>query len=137
MIQSPSLPINTRYCYISSVDHRQSISTPLVFRTSDLFSLKQKVYIMTTMKAIVMVGDAKAQVVTDRPLPKLRDRYVLVKTKAVALNPTDWKHIAKGNIPGLLSGCDFAGVVEEVGTGYSKEWKVGDRIAGLSREFPP
>lgn len=25
--------------------------------------------------------------------PKLRDDYILVKVKAVALNPTDWKHV--------------------------------------------
>jgi NADPH:quinone reductase-like Zn-dependent oxidoreductase len=27
------------------------------------------------------------------PVPKLRDDYILVKVAAVALNPTDWKHI--------------------------------------------
>jgi hypothetical protein len=35
-------------------------------------------------------GDAKAAEVT---IPKLRDDYIIVKVKAVALNPTDWKHI--------------------------------------------
>lgn len=27
-------------------------------------------------------------------VPKLRDDYIIVQTKAVALNPTDWKHVA-------------------------------------------
>lgn len=35
-------------------------------------------------------GEAKA---VEASIPKLRDDYILVRTKAVALNPTDWKHI--------------------------------------------
>ena len=31
-----------------------------------------------------------------------------------------------------MSGCDYAGVVAEAGTGYDKAWKVGDRIAGVA-----
>ena len=41
------------------------------------------------MKAIKVVGTGKAEI-QEVPLPKLRDDYVLVKTKCVALNPTDW-----------------------------------------------
>ena len=87
---------------------------------------------MSGMKALVMQGDKKASVVSDRPIPKLRPGYVLVKVAAVALNPTDWKHIAGLNHPGLLCGCDYAGTVEKVGTGYSKQWKEGDRICGMT-----
>lgn len=86
---------------------------------------------MSTMKAVVMKDDKQAAVVSDRPLPKLRRGYVLVKVAAVALNPTDWKHIYGLNHPGLLCGCDFAGTVEKTGTGYNKEWKEGDRISGM------
>ena len=85
---------------------------------------------MATQVAIVMEGEKTAKVVHDRPIPKLRNGYLLVKVVAIALNPTDWKHIDFQNTPGSLSGCDYAGVVEEVGAGYSKEWKVGDRICG-------
>jgi NADPH:quinone reductase-like Zn-dependent oxidoreductase len=42
-----------------------------------------------TMKAIKMVSQGQAEV-QDAPVPALRDDYVLVKVKAVALNPTDW-----------------------------------------------
>jgi len=86
---------------------------------------------MATQKAIVMQGDAKAALVTDRPIPKLRPGYVLVDVKAVALNPTDWKHIDFLNTPGCLSGCDYAGVVAETGSGYDKRWAKGDRICGF------
>ena len=86
------------------------------------------------MKAIVHQGEpGKASLITDRPYPKRRSGYVLVDVKAVALNPTDWKHIDRPflNTKGCLSGCDYAGVVIEIGTGYSKPWKVGDRICGF------
>ncbi|KAK6380403.1 uncharacterized protein PV06_05451 [Exophiala oligosperma] len=84
------------------------------------------------MKAIVMQGEpGKASLVTDRPYPKPRPGYLLVDVKAVALNPTDWKHIDYTNTKNCLSGCDYAGVVAETGTGYSKAWKVGDRICGF------
>lgn len=48
------------------------------------------------------------------------------------MNPTDWKHIDYINTKGALNGADFAGVVVEVGTGYDKDWGVGDRIAGFA-----
>lgn len=87
----------------------------------------------STQKALVMQGGKEAKVVTDRPLPKLRDGYVLVKTVAVALNPTDWKHIDTLNVAGHLCGCDYAGIVQEVSEhGVNKKWKKGDRIAGMA-----
>lgn len=42
----------------------------------------------------------------------VRDDYILIKVKAVALNPTDWKHIAFISPPGSKIGCDYAGIVE-------------------------
>ncbi|KAH8647758.1 putative alcohol dehydrogenase [Xylariales sp. PMI_506] len=84
---------------------------------------------MTTMKAIAIIEDRKAAI-TDVPVPNVRDGWVLVKVKAVALNPTDWKHIDHGHAdPGALIGCDYAGVVEKVGANVA--FKKGDRIAGF------
>ncbi|KAK5046774.1 hypothetical protein LTR84_007127 [Exophiala bonariae] len=48
------------------------------------------------------------------------------------MNPTDYKHIDNWNNRGCLVGCDYSGVVEELGSGYSKPWKVGDRICGFA-----
>ncbi len=42
-----------------------------------------------TMKAIKITGPGEAEI-QDVPIPALRDDYVLVRVKAVALNPTDW-----------------------------------------------
>lgn len=83
------------------------------------------------MQAIKVVEAGKAEI-QSVPLPKLRDDYVLVKVAAVALNPTDWKHIDYLSTPNATVGCDFAGTVEEVGSKVSKSWKKGDRIAGFT-----
>ncbi|KJX96792.1 zinc-binding oxidoreductase ToxD like protein [Zymoseptoria brevis] len=84
----------------------------------------------STMKAIKILPDHKAGL-KDVPLPKLRDGYVLCKVNAVALNPTDWKHIDFVGKEGSTVGVDFSGIVEEVGNGVTKTWKKGDRIAGF------
>jgi NADPH:quinone reductase-like Zn-dependent oxidoreductase len=88
---------------------------------------------MSTQRAVVHKSKDVSEVKNDVPLPKLPgDDWILVNTKAVALNPTDWKSIANSPSPGALAGCDYAGVVEEVGEGV-KNLKTGDRVAGFVR----
>lgn len=65
------------------------------------------------------------------PIPKLQDDYILVKTVAVALNPTDWTTLDAVGDDGTLVGCDYAGVVEAVGPNVTKAFRPGDRIAGF------
>jgi hypothetical protein len=95
-------------------------------------SIAKRPFSTLKMKAIVIDPKSKsASLSRDRAPPKLRDDYILVKTVAVALNPTDWKHIAGGIAAEEgLSGCDYAGVVEEVGKSVTKAFKKGDRICG-------
>lgn len=84
------------------------------------------------MKAVVWNG---TEVTVDyaRPLPNLRDDYLLIRTVAVALNPTDSKAVSqkRAHKNGLL-GCDFAGVVEEIGPHVTKPWKRGDRVFSVT-----
>ncbi|OQD77539.1 hypothetical protein PENDEC_c002G05495 [Penicillium decumbens] len=87
---------------------------------------------MFPQKAIIVTELKTAGLVTDRPVPTLRDDYVLVKTVSVGLNPTDWKHIEFLAPPGVLIGCDYAGIVEAVGKDVKKPWKKGDRICGFA-----
>ena len=61
---------------------------------------------MSKNHAVVVVKPGEARV-EEASVPKLRDDYILVKTKAVALNPTDWKHVdfltSKGSRVSLFS----------------------------------
>lgn len=84
------------------------------------------------MKAVVING-AEARVDHHRPVPQLRSDTVLVKPVAVALNPTDWRHIRNRRAKdGCIVGCDYAGVVEAVGSAVTKPWKPGDHIFGCA-----
>ena len=87
---------------------------------------------MPTQKAITVTAPKQANLVSDRPHPALRDDYILVKTVSVALNPTDWKHVEFLAPPGVLVGCDYSGIVEEVGKSVKKPFKKGDRICGFA-----
>lgn len=83
-----------------------------------------------TTKAIVYVDKGKATV-QEVARPRLRDDYIKVKVNAIALNPTDWKHIDFGRTnAGSRIGCDYSGIVEEVGSKVQKSFKEGDRICG-------
>ncbi|KAF1968448.1 putative zinc-binding oxidoreductase ToxD [Bimuria novae-zelandiae CBS 107.79] len=83
------------------------------------------------MKAIKIVDTDKAELVTDATLTKdpCPDE-LLLKTVAVALNPTDWKHVGFGIPTRPTVGCDFAGVVEDVGPAVTR-FKKGDRVWGM------
>ncbi|KAI8837928.1 alcohol dehydrogenase class-3 [Chytriomyces cf. hyalinus JEL632] len=81
--------------------------------------------------AIKIQGPGKASV-TESKTPALRDDYILVNVAAVALNPTDWKHIDFLAPVGSTVGCDYAGTVLAVGPKVSKQFKVGDRVWGMT-----
>ena len=86
---------------------------------------------MTMIKAIVVIEEGKEAAVRDVPMPVIRDEWILVKTMAVALNPTDWRHVKLGYAnSGSRLGCDYAGVVEEVGNQVT-DFEKGDRVAGF------
>ncbi|KAJ5404603.1 hypothetical protein N7509_004474 [Penicillium cosmopolitanum] len=87
---------------------------------------------MSTQKAVIITQPKTDGLVSDRPIPTLRDDYILVKNVAVGLNPTDWKHVAYLAPPGVLVGCDYAGVVEAVGKDVKKPFKKGDRVCGFA-----
>ncbi|KAL7937738.1 GroES-like protein [Trichoderma chlorosporum] len=85
------------------------------------------------MKSIIIEAPGKATI-KDVPIPKLRDDYILVRTTALALNPADCAHIdgRAGPVVGHRPGCDYAGIVEEVGEKVTKSFNKGDRICGMA-----
>jgi NADPH:quinone reductase-like Zn-dependent oxidoreductase len=89
-----------------------------------------------TMKAAILVkiGDPTTEEVlrveenVDVPQPKKDE--VLIKVRAAAINPVDWK-IMRGDFPGKSSGTvglDVSGVVEQIGPDTTTDLKVGDEI---------
>ena len=87
---------------------------------------------MTThQKAIVIESRGIARLVSDAPIPRLRDDYILVQNVAVAINPTDWQHIDGEGQSGAIVGCDYAGIVMDVGPNVTKLFAKGDRVCGF------
>ena len=74
------------------------------------------------------------------PVPGVKATGILIKVKAVSINPLDWK-IRNGEMK-LMSGSkfpkgigiDFSGIVEETGTAVNK-YKKGDHIYGILDVF--
>lgn len=84
------------------------------------------------MKAVIVEAKyGPAALIHDRPKPQVRKGYVLVKAIAVALNPADNLYMDYGMAEaGNLLGCDYAGVIEEIGPDVKRDFKNGDRICG-------
>lgn len=57
----------------------------------------------TTSRAIICTGKGQAAV-KEVPVPSIREGHVLVKVKALGLNPTDWKSIHSGDAEGKKIG---------------------------------
>ncbi|MCJ1341139.1 hypothetical protein MMC09_006435 [Bachmanniomyces sp. S44760] len=76
--------------------------------------------------------------VDDAPYNKPEAEEVVIKTKAIAMNPADVAIQKVGIIidtyPAIL-GCDIAGEVTEIGSGIT-DFKIGDRVIGQAQPFP-
>jgi NADPH:quinone reductase-like Zn-dependent oxidoreductase len=84
------------------------------------------------MKALIVQEPGVAKVENNVKEPSLRPDYVKVKTVAVALNPTDWKTLDEIGRPGCIVGCDFSGIVVDIGSDVKAEVKIGDKIWGFN-----
>jgi len=90
----------------------------------------------TTHRTISVTEDPKGLAVKEKSLPVINDEEILVKVVAVALNPTDFKHVYNyAQLKGDSSlGCDFAGDIVEMGkNAENMGFKVGDPVAGFIR----
>ena len=83
----------------------------------------------STQKALILDSKFGNFVVDNIPVPNPGPGEILVKVKAVGLNPADWK-AHKGHIPSnfpAILGADISGDVEELGEGVT-DFKKGDRV---------
>lgn len=83
------------------------------------------------MKSFQIFDPNDARVVTDTSIPKItKPHHILVKVIAIALNPTDWKHVDYGDASTV--GCDFSGIIHEVGASVT-DYKKGDRVFSMAQ----
>lgn len=82
----------------------------------------------TQMKSLRTQEGKKVGIETVR-VPKPKDNEVLVKVKAVTLNPTDWKSSRLIAEPGNGVGCDAYGEVVALGPNLNVPLKVGTHVA--------
>jgi NADPH:quinone reductase-like Zn-dependent oxidoreductase len=95
-----------------------------------------------TMQVIEVAAPGGPEVLrpATRPVPEPEPTEVLVRVRAAALNPVDWKTRAGHGVAGLLGagpwvlGWDVAGEVVALGGGVTR-FAVGDRVFGMPR-FP-
>lgn len=82
-----------------------------------------------------LVGGPDGQIVlsstASRPDGNLHEHEIAVEVKAISLNPVDTKMTGGYHTQDAILGCDYSGVVTEVGSLASEKWgyKVGDRVA--------
>ena len=92
------------------------------------------------MKAVILekAGDAKELKLINIPIPVIQDNEVLVKTKAISINPVDIKtrtgkslyNELKSKNEFIILGWDISGVVTEAGKDVTK-FKKGDEVFGM------
>jgi len=94
------------------------------------------------MKAsyLVSYGQTGSLQFGEIPEPALKKNGLLVRIKAVSVNPVDWKtrqgvlKLIQGSKFPRIIGSDFAGIVEGVAPGIDN-FKVGDRVYGAIPTF--
>ena len=94
------------------------------------------------MKKIIYskFGGPEVLQIAEVPVPTVQETSLLIKVKAVSINPLDWK-IRNGEMK-LMSGSkfprgigiDFSGIVEETGTTVTK-YNKGDEVFGILDVF--
>jgi NADPH:quinone reductase-like Zn-dependent oxidoreductase len=94
------------------------------------------------MKAIVLkeVGGPENLIIAEVPVPKIKDNEVLVRVKALAINPVDAFvrrnqpaleiiYAIKGDEENIILGWDVAGIVIEAGSAVTR-FTAGDEVFG-------
>lgn len=96
----------------------------------------------TEMKKVIynQYGDFSQLQLIETVAPTVSSDDVLVKVKAVAINPLDWK-LLEGQLKFLTGkkfprsiGIEFSGTVESAGSAVSK-FKAGDQVFGMLETF--
>ncbi|KAL3417501.1 Enoyl reductase LovC 2 [Phlyctema vagabunda] len=78
-------------------------------------------------------GPGQLVIQHNAPMPLLEPNIAIVKTAAVAINPSDAKFLDFSPAPGAIHGTDFAGTIVALGSDVlaAGRFSIGDRVAGL------
>src|SRR3954451_20820835 len=94
--------------------------------------------VSSTQRAIQQDQNGRARIFNDAAVPPLEPGHVLVRTLAVALNPSDHKLLNNFPIPGAYLGLDFSGIVVRVASDVDPETlKPGTMVCGAACGFTP
>ncbi|KAH9909067.1 GroES-like protein [Xylariomycetidae sp. FL2044] len=89
---------------------------------------------------VALIGDANGSIslTCEAPVPMITGDSVLIRTKAVSVNPVDTKMVGPYVTVGAVAGFDFSGVVEQLGPTASKtNIDVGDRVCTVTMGMNP
>jgi NADPH:quinone reductase-like Zn-dependent oxidoreductase len=85
----------------------------------------------TTQTAIIASEAGDFELSSSVAVPEVGPREILIRTKAVALNPVDAKMIGDFVTPGCIYGFDCSGEVVAIGKDVRRtDLKIGDRVCG-------
>lgn len=85
-------------------------------------------------------GDANVLALTEQATPGFDKNQLLIRVKAVSINPLDWKvyggemKLMSGSTFPKSVGIDFSGIVEQTGSAVTR-FKPGDAVIGLLDVF--
>lgn len=88
---------------------------------------------MANKAAWLKVAKERPFKVDDAPMPQPKADEVVIRNRAVAINPTDWAMQAVEHLKApypFIAGCDAAGEIIAVGSAVEK-FKSGDRVVAL------
>ncbi|KAI1467234.1 MFS general substrate transporter [Daldinia caldariorum] len=91
-----------------------------------------------SQQALQQDDNGQPYLVDKAAIPSLPPGYVLVKTYAVALNPSDHKILRNFPIPGAYLGSDFSGTVVQAAADVDTDaLKLGTMVSGAAFNFSP
>jgi hypothetical protein len=116
-------------CLNSSSDSELELSKHIIKTTTT--PLVSDVPLPKTNRALIVSAKRTYALIDNHPFPSLEhENEVIIETKAVGLNPIDWKSVdynfCMPSFP-WVNGREMAGIVEAVGSNVT-DFKVGDRV---------
>lgn len=89
-------------------------------------------------RAIIGTSHGALEITGDAPLPELSGDTVVVRNRAISVNPVDTKMIGPYMTPGAIAGWDFAGDIVAISPDLGDtDFRIGDRVCGVVMGMNP